>query len=577
MKSALFKFLNNKQKKSIIFLVLMMFCGMILEFAGISLIIPMIGGITSTNKSSNGSFGIMNFLQNFLPSGLANNFLFIVLLFFATYLLKLIFNLVLGWRQSKFIFELESMFSSMLFMNYLNQDYAYFLQKNSSILIKNVTVLVKQLNDYMLSILIIFSEGLILLGISLFLFYIEPVGSFVILVVMGVITLSFQKVLKKYLTKWGKSFEFSSGMRMHFLQEGFSAIKEIKLLGRESYFLNKFDESNKTFTSVGQKYQTVQFVPKAWLEMTAVSSIVIFLMILVYQDNDPSTILLTLSIFAAATFKLIPSLSRIVGSYQTMLYTKNSVKLLLDEIQLTKTVKQSEEISSLPFEKELVLENICFKYDNTEKLILYNLNFTIPCNSLVGIVGTTGEGKSTLVDVILGLLKPSFGTIKIDGFDVSKTLGTWQSKIGYVPQNIVLIDDTIRNNIAFGINVDDINDDMVHNAINLSHLTNFINSLPDGIQTKVGERGVRLSGGQRQRIGIARALYSNPSVIILDEATSSLDNATEKSIMNEINEFKNDKTIIVIAHRTNTLEKCDIIYQLKNGKVEMIEKRRIIN
>jgi ABC-type bacteriocin/lantibiotic exporter with double-glycine peptidase domain len=512
-----------------------------------------------------------------MPSGMANNFSFIVLLFFATYLLKLIFNLVLGWRQSKFIFELESMFSSMLFMNYLNQDYAYFLQNNSSILIKNVTVLVKQLNDYMLSILIIFSEGLILLGISLFLFYIEPVGSFVILAVMGVITIAFQKLLKKYLSKWGKSFEVSSGMRMHFLQEGFSAIKEIKLLGREFYFLNKFNESNKTFTSVGQKYQTVQFVPKAWLEMTAVSSIVIFIMILVYQDKDPSTILLTLSIFAAATFKLIPSLSRIVGSYQTMLYTKNSVKLLLDEIELTKAVKHFEEISYLPFEKDLVLENICFKYENTEKLILDKLNVTIPCNSLVGIVGTTGEGKSTFVDVILGLLKPSFGTIKIDGLDVSKTLRTWQSKIGYVPQNIVLIDDTIQNNIAFGIDVSQINDNMVQKAIKLSHLTNFINSLPEGVQTMVGERGVRLSGGQRQRIGIARALYSNPSVIILDEATSSLDNATEKSIMNEINEFKNDKTIIVIAHRTNTLEKCDFIYQLKNGKVEMIEKHKIIN
>jgi ABC-type bacteriocin/lantibiotic exporter with double-glycine peptidase domain len=161
--------------------------------------------------------------------------------------------------------------------------------------------------------------------------------------------------------------------------------------------------------------------------------------------------------------------------------------------------------------------------------------------------------------------------------DVSKTLKTWQSKIGYVPQNIVLIDDTIQNNIAFGIDVSDINDNMVQNAIKLSHLTNFINSLPEGVQTMVGERGVRLSGGQRQRIGIARALYSNPSVIILDEATSSLDNATEKSIMNEINEFKNDKTIIVIAHRTNTLEKCDFIYQLKNGKVEMIEKHRVIN
>ena len=555
----------------------MMFCGMILEFAGISLIIPMIGGITGANKNINESNNGTNFLQNFIPSDLAYNFSFIVLLFFVTYLLKLLFNLLLGWRQSKFIFELESIFSSILFMNYLNQDYAFFLQKNSSILIKNVTVLVKQMNDYMLSILIIFSEGLVLFGISIFLFYIEPVGSFVILVVMGVITFAFQKVLKKYLTKWGKSFEISSGMRMHFLQEGFSAIKEIKLLGRESYFLNKFDESNEIFTSVGQKYQTVQFVPKAWLEMTAVSSIVIFIMILVYQDKDPSTILLTLSIFAAATFKLIPSLSRIVGSYQTMLYTRNSVKLLLDEIELTKPVKHFQEINSLPFEKELVLENISFKYANTEKLILDKLNVTIPCYSLVGIVGTTGEGKSTFVDVILGLLKPSFGTIKIDGVDISKTLGTWQSKIGYVPQNIVLIDDTIRNNIAFGINVNDINDDMVQNAIKLSHLTNFINSLPEGVQTKVGERGVRLSGGQRQRIGIARALYANPSVIILDEATSSLDNATEKSIMNEINEFKNNKTIIVIAHRTNTLEKCDIIYHLKNGKVEILEKQKVIN
>ena len=266
MKSILLKFLNKKQKKSIVFLILMMFCGMILEFAGISLIIPMIGGITGANKNINESNNGTNFLQNFIPSDLAYNFSFIVLLFFVTYLLKLLFNLLLGWRQSKFIFELESIFSSILFMNYLNQDYAFFLQKNSSILIKNVTVLVKQMNDYMLSILIIFSEGLVLFGISIFLFYIEPVGSFVILVVMGVITFAFQKVLKKYLTKWGKSFEISSGMRMHFLQEGFSAIKEIKLLGRESYFLNKFDESNEIFTSVGQKYQTVQFVPKAWLE-----------------------------------------------------------------------------------------------------------------------------------------------------------------------------------------------------------------------------------------------------------------------------------------------------------------------
>ena len=339
-------------------------------------------------------------------------------------------------------------------------------------------------------------------------------------------------------------------------------------MGKEEFFIKQYDKNNITSLSLFQKQQTLQAVPKFLMEFLAAISICLLVFILGNDKKDLSELITTLALLAGAAFRLIPSINRIIASSQTIRFNTSAIDTLKKEFESMDKINNEEKFKILDFVNNITLENIYFRFPNSEKYTIENLSMKIPIGNTVGIIGSTGAGKSTLIDIILGLLNPSEGVVKINHVPILSATKSWQKHIGYVPQSIYLIDDTLRKNIAFGLSEEEIDDDLVNQAIKFSQLENLVKLLPNGLDSEIGERGVRLSGGERQRIGIARALYNSPKILVLDEATSSLDVNTERDVMNSVLLLKNKITIIIVAHRLTTVENCDYLYKIKNGKIE---------
>ena len=324
--------------------------------------------------------------------------------------------------------------------------------------------------------------------------------------------------------------------------------------------------------NANKKIQVLSVVPRLYLELLAVGGISIIFLVLTIQQKPLNNLIPIIGIFMAAAFRLIPSINKIINSIQIISFSTPVLKLLADEFGIVRKVisKSVDILEEVNFESQIIFNHVSYSYPESERKVLDDVCFTIQKGDFIGIVGTTGSGKSTLIDLLVGLLAPDSGDILIDGKRLNTIVNPWQQLIGYVPQSIYLTDDTLRNNIAFGVKENLIEEEKVRKAILTSQLSDFVNNLPEGLDTLVGERGVRLSGGERQRIAIARALYHDPPILILDEATSSLDNFTEKEFMNSVNALQGTKTIIIVAHRLTTVEKCDIVYEFLNGKINKV-------
>ena len=351
------------------------------------------------------------------------------------------------------------------------------------------------------------------------------------------------------------------------MQQGLAGIKDVILLGREREFLDQYEHHNVKNAELNRRFTIVQQLPRMWMETLAVFGLGLLVFVMISQGQSVDEILPKLALFGAAAFRLMPSASRILNSVQNLSYGRSTIETLSAEFKL-----QERELPPVNFErhllsKNLTLNNIYFQYPTAPKLSINNVSMTVNCGESVGFVGMSGAGKSTLVDVLLGLLKTSSGTVCLDGKDIYDNLRNWQDQVGYVPQSIYLTDDTLRRNVAFGLIDQEISDTAVWHALEAAQLGDFIRSLPLGLNTVVGERGVRLSGGQRQRIGIARALYHDPSVLVLDEATSSLDVETEHGVMQAVNSLHGTKTIIIVAHRLSTVEYCDRLYRIEASRL----------
>ena len=561
-------FLLPKERVNITILLFLMLIGVCLETLGIGLVIPTLAIFSAHNIAE--KYPAIRPLLQFLGNPDPNTLLIGgVLLLFCVYLCKAVYLGLLAWAQNRFISNVEARLSLRLFTIYLRQPYAFHLQQNSALLIQNVITEVGVFtNNVVTPTLQLITESLVIVAICIMVVLVDPVGSIIIISIFGLTGFGFMSLTKKRMTHWGEIRQLHDGMRLLHLQQGLGGAKDVKLLGRDSEFLHRYKVHTNARASVVQLNATVQQLPRLLMELLTIAAFALLVITTLAQGGAIGDIIPKMGLFAVAAFRLIPSINRILGASQALKYCSPVIDILQKELALPVDETNKPETASKSFNNQLVLQNISYTYPTAPSPALNNISLTIKQGTSVGFIGKSGSGKSTLVDILLGLLTPYSGSIEADGLDIQENIRGWQNQIGYVAQSIYLTDDTLRKNIAFGLPTEDIDEESVKKAISAAYLTEFVEELPEGLDTIVGERGVRLSGGQRQRIGIARALYHNPSILVLDEATSALDIATEKEVMEAVNALQGSKTIIIVAHRLSTIEKCDTVYNLQNGKVE---------
>lgn len=561
--------ISRKEKRKGLLLTLLLLIGMIFEVLGIGLLLPILTAILNPEILLENEIikSIFDFLQINDKDQIVKVALGSLLL---VYLLKSAYLIFLSFYQNKFTSVLSSDLSNKLFKNYLYKDYAFHIKRNSSELIKNLQVEISNFSNFLISIISLITESTLAFSVIITLFFIEPLATLIVLLLFGLSSFMFYQFTKNITTEWGKVREQIDSKSSKIVIEGLSGIKEVILLGKQSFFENQLENMNSSKASMNSKALTLRQIPRYFLELLSVFSLIIFVFILLIQSKNVDNVIVTLGIFVAATFRILPSINRILSSLQNIKYYQSSIDVLYKEFEFINKKKDffKRDIIRLAPNKSIDINQLCFIYPQTKKIILDNVTLKLQTGTTTGIIGVSGSGKSTLINIIVGLLKPSSGEILIDdNSNIENNLDLWQNAIGYVSQDVFLSDQSILMNIAFGIKQESIDYKLIDKVLEQAQLSELILTLPEGYYTKVGERGVQLSGGQRQRIGIARALYRRPSILVLDEATSSLDVKTEEEIMMSVDNLKGQMTIIIVTHRLITLKNCDEIFSIKEGKL----------
>lgn len=571
---------NDKYKLLIIFLC-MLIVGL-LEMIGIGSI-PLFVVLISQPDLFLSKIPDIGFLKDLKKFDIIN------LIFVSSAFLAFLFfikNILIGSLSYIEASALRSMIVSIskrLFKIYLLNPYSYHLEKNPAELIKNITFGVDKVRELFSESLLFLRECLILIVILSLLVIFDPSVSFISVIILAFVSALFFILVKKKLEKNGILLNISRAQEMQRINQGLGALKEAKLMKREGHFISRFtDQRKKVEDSVFFIY-VLNRMPRLFLEVVAISSILLVTILFVYFKRDFNLMLPILSLLAVSTVRMIPAFNAITSCLSLVKFNLPFLNSIVSEISAyeknfnntnIKTDIKNISTSKVNIKNEIKMEKIYFKYPTSSKNILDGVSLSIKSGSATAIMGSTGVGKSTIINTLLGLLAPTSGQITADNININSILSNWQKSIGYIPQDIYLIDDSIKRNIAFGLSDEEIDDSKLKKVAKLSHIDKFIETLPNGINTEVGDRGIRLSGGQKQRIGIARALYNDPSIIVMDEATSAVDIHTEQNIMDEIYKIKGDRILIIISHRMTTVKDCDKIYLLKNGKVEEIKKEK---
>lgn len=567
--SKLLYLVPKSMKKKIIYLFFLLLIGMAFEMLGLGLLIPALTLMLNSNLEEEYPFisPFLDFLGNPHQDQLIIWGMLILLL---VYLLKGIFLIFLAWEQSKFTSNLYSKLTTKLYGIYLRQYYEFHLLRNSAELIRNIQSELILFNRAAQALILLSTELSLIIGLIAMLILIEPFGTLVVMFVLTISVIIFHSFTKRYLIEWAEKRQVLSKKINQILLEGLEGVKDIKLLGIELSFISKYAINNNSWARINSLQLTLSQAPRMYLEILGISGLTLLVIVMVLQGKSLEALLPTIIIFAAAAFKMLPGFNRIMGAIQNVKLTVPVVNVLYDEFKLEPKDNFKKKIIPFNFVNNIIVNKLHFKYKDSNNYSLENINININFGETVGFIGESGSGKSTLIDLILGLISPEKGEIMVDDKNIQNYIRGWQNNIGYVPQSIYLTDNSLRNNIAFGIPNDKINEEAVLKSIKSAQLDDLIKSSDDGLNTFVGERGVRLSGGQRQRIGIARALYHNPSILVLDEATSALDTETENRVMDSVLALKGKKTILIVAHRTNTLKNCDKIFKLNKGKIVKI-------
>ena len=567
----LFSILPVAKKREFYKLGVLQLIGMGLEVLGIGLLIP-IFSIMSSSSTSTTPPSVLKFVIEFLGSPSPNTILVYYMIFVAFfYFLKSLFFGNLIWHQNKIANDMHRYVSTKLFFGYLNQPYHFHIRVNSSKLISTIQTEVAQLSNVFLAFLFIMVEIGVIASIICFLMWNDPLITIMVFFFFLVTSWIYQRISRQNLLFWGLKRQNLSFKIHQNLQETFVGIKDILLYGKKKWFFNIFSHEIKEYTDTTAKINTANAFPRFFLEMLVILMLTFLVSFMVWMNKSNSEILSILMLFSAAAFRTVPSFSKILSSLQTIRYSRPVVDSIYNEIMNSPTARELEhsnrKVVPINFNIAIKIMDLSFTHVDSDNETLNDVNLSIYKGQSIGIIGESGSGKTTLVDLILGLHLPAKGLIEVDGVNICNIMEEWRSTIGYVPQFIFLIDDTITRNIAFGLPDSEIDKNRIAQIIKEVNLDNLIQSLPLGCDTIVGEQGVRLSGGQRQRLGIARALYRNPDILIFDEATSALDIVTEETIMVEIQKYKNVKTLIFITHRLSSLVNCDQVYRIESGKI----------
>ena len=565
--------LTPDERKKAVLLLLMIIVMALLDMIGVASILPFMAVLT--NPSLIESNIILNFMfRTSSALGVENNqqFLFALgVLVFVTLLISLIFKALTHYVQVQFVHMSGYSIGNRLVIRYLHQPYSWFLTRHSADLGKTILSEVQQIiSAGMYPLMELIAKSMVTIAIIALLIVADPQIALIAGFLLGGTYGFIFYFIRPYLNKIGSERLKHNQIRFTAVSEAFGAAKEIKVGGLEKTYVGVYSSSAKTFASNEASSKVVALLPRFVLEAIAFGGILLYILHTMGQKDTFISALPILSLYVFAGYRLMPALQQIYTSLTRLTFVGPSLDNLYNDIKNLKPLIEDEDQSVLSFNKSIDLKNIHYNYPNTSRAALKNVSFTIPVKSTVGIVGATGSGKTTVVDIVLGLLEASDGTLEVDGKIITnKNARSWQRSIGYVPQHIYLSDDSVAANIAFGIDPKNINQSAVERAAKIANLHEFIKEeLPQKYQTTIGERGIRLSGGQRQRIGIARALYHSPQVLILDEATSALDNQTEKGVMDAINNLSKNITTIIIAHRLSTVKNCYKIFLLEKGQLK---------
>ena len=568
--------LNHRQKLKMVQILIMMVIGAALETCSIALVIPAIQVIIDPScVEGNGIVA-----RAYRLTGLENptHFMILILsLIILGFVLKNVFLYFQNVVQLRFVYTNQFETSQRMMINFMKRPYEYYLNADTSVIQRMITSDVNNMYGLILACLQLTSEVVMFVILTIVLMVQDPLMTVVIAALLVAVLLIIKNILKPIMKKAGEeNQDYYSGL-YKWIDQSVMGIKEIKIANRESYFINEYAKCGAGYVGAVQKYNIYNSTPRLLIETVCIAGLMLYLIFQILAGGDMTEMVAQIGVFAVAAMRLLPSANRINNYLTSISYFEPFFMGVSDNLQEeihdgsvdydAETYLQKKEVEKLPVHEKIELKNIVYHYPNSEVLIFDHADMTIPVGSSVGVVGTSGAGKTTIIDILLGLLSIQEGQILADGVEVRDHYEEWLKNIGYIPQTIFMIDSSIRKNVAFGVPDEEIDDEKVWQALREAQLDEFVRSLPEGLDTSIGERGIRISGGQRQRIGIARALFEDPEVLVLDEATSALDNETEAAIMDSINHLHGKKTLIIIAHRLQTIEKCDMVYRVEGGQI----------
>lgn len=564
---------DRKLKLKFVGMIFVVLIGAAAELCGVYVILPVVE--LATDPAAVQTNRYCRWISNI--TGITDSkdiMLVLIACIIALYIVK---NVYLSWQAyaiNSYSKNTRLHFSTKLMEAYMKQPYSYFLNKNTAEILRSVNTDTGNMYTVVANLLQIISQGLtsalLIAGLLISSFWMTVV----VTALLALCALLIVLVLQKKMRALGKEYQRVSAGIIKTVKQSFEGIKEIKIMNKERFFIENYRTVYKNATRIELIYNLMSYIPKYLIETIAVGGILLYLAVIIAVGGDMGALLPQLSLFAVAAFKLLPSVNALYTNYGNVMYDKASVDLIYHDIRevqdVTDRALTDKEVEKLCFEREITVNSLSFAYDNMDQNVLEDISFSIEKGKSVAFIGESGGGKTTLVDNILGILKPQKGSVLVDGVNINEIMQSWHRDIGYIPQTIFIMDDTVRRNVAFGVRNEEIDDEKVWEALREAQLESFVKNLEHGLDTEVGEAGMRLSGGQRQRIGIARALYHAPDILVFDEATSALDNETEKEVMAAIDALHGSKTMLMIAHRLTTIENCDHVYSVENRKLKQV-------